>query len=165
MSQAKSKVEWCLRKAEKEGKSHRGLIKTESDYAKAKGYLEKAVHYLRATEYLKESDFSDVSMSTIFYSIYHCLLAIAAKQGYDSRNQECTFALMYHLVEEGKLDFDKETLEKIAKLEPKDEGDTTVRIRERYQYGTDVKINDTTYKKLVELSKEVLEKTRYIIEK
>ncbi|MBI2558021.1 hypothetical protein HYW20_01755 [Candidatus Woesearchaeota archaeon] len=52
-----------------------------------------------------------------------------------------------------------------AKLEPKDEEDTTVRIRERYQYGTDVKINDTTYKKLVELAKEVLEKTRYIIEK
>lgn len=165
MSHAKSKVEWCLRKAEREGKNHRGLVKTESDYAKAKGYLEKAVHYLRATEYLKKSNFSDVSMSTVFYSIYHCLLAIAAKNGYDSRNQECTFALMYFLVEDGELDFDKETLERIAKLEPKDGEDTTVRIREKYQYGTDVKIDNTTYEKLVELAKEVLEKTKYIIEK
>lgn len=38
MSHAKNKVEWCLKKAEKElkeSRKHRGLVKTKPDLAKA----------------------------------------------------------------------------------------------------------------------------------
>ena len=68
-----------MNKAEKElnetGK-HRGLVRVEPDLGKAKDFVSEAEHYLKATEYLKKGDFSDISASTVFYSMYHCLLAI-----------------------------------------------------------------------------------------
>ena len=114
MSQAKNKVEWCLRKAEKELKessSHRGLAKSEPDFEKAKGHIKKAERYLNATEYLKKGGYSDIATGTVFYAMYHCLLAISVKHGYESRNQECTFALMNSLIEDKKIDFSKDFIE------------------------------------------------------
>ncbi len=166
MSHAKNKVKWCLRKAEnklKESGSHRGIIKSKPNLEQAKEYIEKAQHYIKATEYLKKGDYSDVSATTIFFSLYHSLLAIAAKFGYESRNQECTFALVYSLVEDGKIDFDKETLAKIASLEPKDEKETSVEIRERFQYGTEFNMEEILYNDLTQLAKEVLSKAREIV--
>ena len=97
MTHSKNKVDWCLRKAEKELKetgNHRELRKTISDITTAQAHIQKAEHYIKATIYLNKENFSDISASTIFYSMYHCLLAITSKFGYESRNQECTFALM-----------------------------------------------------------------------
>src|SRR3989338_11642832 len=106
MSQAKNKVKWCLRKAEIELKEygiHRGIVKINPDIEKAREHIKKADHYLSATLYLKKGKFSDISASTIFYAMYHCLLAIAAKFGYESRNQECTFTLINSLIENKKI--------------------------------------------------------------
>ena len=168
MSHAKNKVEWCLRKAErelKESDKHRGLIKVKTGLDKAKDFIIKAEHYLKATEYLKKGNFSDISASTVFYSMYHCLLAIAAKFGYESENQECTFALIHSLIEDSKIDFEKELLNKIASLEVKEtDENTTTEIRERYQYGTEFNIEDEElYQKLLELAKTIISKTKVII--
>ncbi|MBI3036128.1 hypothetical protein HYY71_07450 [Candidatus Woesearchaeota archaeon] len=168
MSHAKNKVEWCLRKAEKEVKesgNHRGLVKSKPDLKQARGCIEKAQHYIKATEYLKKGDYSDVSATTIFFSLYHSLLAIAAKFGYESRNQECTFALIHYLIEEGKIEFDNDLLNKIASLEPKSSEETTVDIRERYQYGTEFKMDEELYNNMVKLAKEIIVIAREIIEK
>ena len=97
MTHAANKMEWCLKKAEKEMKEsavHRGLRKISPSPNKAKEHMVKADHYLKATEYLKKGGFSDISASTVFYAMYHSLLAISASRGYESRNQECTFALI-----------------------------------------------------------------------
>jgi len=168
MSYEKNKVEWCLKKArielEKEGK-HRGLIQVKPDLELAKKYIQKAEHYLKATNYLRKGHFSDISASTVFYSMYHCLLAIAIKFGYESRNQECTFALIFNLIEENKIDFEKELLNKIASLNIKEsDGKTSIEIREQYQYGTSLSIKDKLYNELFELAKEVISKTKEIIE-
>lgn len=167
MSHAKNKVEWCLRKAERELKEsgkHRGLVKVEPNLENAKSYINKAEHYLRATAYLKKGNFSDISASTVFYSMYHCLLAIAAKFGYESKNQECTFALMYSLIEDNKIDFEEKLLNKISSLDIKDTDEKTiVEVREKYQYGTGLSIKDDLYKDLFELAKKVIEKTREIV--
>lgn len=167
MSHVKNKVEWCLRKAEKELKEsgkHRGLVRVEPNLENAKSYINKAEHYLRATAYLKKGNFSDISASTVFYSMYHCLLAIAAKFGYESKNQECTFALMYSLIEDNKIDFEEELLSKISSLGIKDTDEKTiVEVREKYQYGTGLSIKDDLYKDLFELAKKVIEKTREIV--
>lgn len=168
MSHAKNKVEWCLKKAERELKEsgkHRGLVKIKPDLRKAEEYIGKAEHYLKATEYLKEGNFSDISASTVFYSMYHCLLAIASKFGYESGNQECTFALIYSLIEDGQIDFDKELLNKIASLEVKEVTNekTSTEIREEYQYGTELSIRDDLYVKILELAKEVISKTKFIL--
>jgi len=168
MSHAKNKVEWCLKKAEKEleksGK-HRGLLEIKPDLEKARGHIKKAEHYLKATNYLKKGNFSDISASTVFYSMYHCLLAIAVKFGYESKNQECAFALINSLIEDKKINFERELLDKIASLDAeRDKEQTSVEIREQYQYGTSLSIKDSLYNELFELAKEVISKTKEIIE-
>ena len=97
--------------------------------------------------------------------MYQCLLAIAVKFGYESRNQECTFALIHSLIEDSKINFEKELLERIASLKPeKSEEKTSVELREQYQYGTSLSLNDNLYKELLDLAREVLSKTKEIIE-
>lgn len=167
MSHTKNKVEWCLRKAERElveSDKHRGLIKVEPDLKEAKDYIKKAEHYLKATSYLKKGNFSDLSASTVFYSMYHCLLAITIKFGYESRNQECTFALIYNLIEDNKIDFEIELLNKISSLDIKDTDKNVItQIREKYQYGTELSIKDDLYEELFELATKVMEKTKEIV--
>jgi len=167
MSHAKNKVDWCLKKAEKElenSEKHRGLVKVKPSLEKSKEFIEKAEHYLNATDYLKKGNFSDISASTVFYAMYHCLLALGVKFGYESRNQECTFALISSLIEGGKIGFDKKLLDKISSLDVKSEEKTTIEIREQYQYGTSLSLKDNLYKELFELAKEVILKTKEIIE-
>ncbi len=164
MSHADKKVKWCLDKADKELKEtgkHRGLIKTDPDIRKAEDYVKKAEHYLKATQYLKKGDFSDIGASTAFYSMYHCLLAMAAKSGYESRNQECTFALIHNLIEQGKINFNKKMLEKISSLDTKEpDARTSTDIREQYQYGVQLSIKDDLYEALLSQAKEVLSATK-----
>ena len=53
MSHIKNKVEWCLRKSQKEiqeGKMHRGLITVIPDIKRAEDHIKKAEHYLSATD-------------------------------------------------------------------------------------------------------------------
>ena len=167
MSLAESKVDWCLNKVEKELKEtgkHRGLVRVKPDLGKARDFVSKAEHYLRATEYLKKGDFSDISASTVFYSMYHCLLAIAEKFGYESRNQDFTFHLIHSLIEQGKIGLEEEFMRKITSLEVKtDDEKTCTMIREQYQYGTELSMKDNTYKELLQLAKEVIIKTKEIL--
>ena len=96
MSHASNQIKWCLNKANKDieeckklGKreKHRGLLEIEPDIEMAKKHIEKAKHNLKAIDYLLKGNFSDVTFSMIFYSMYHCFLAIASKFGYESRCQ------------------------------------------------------------------------------
>jgi len=167
MSHAKNKVEWCLRKAKKELKeldTHRGLVKAKPGIKAAESHIAKAEHYLKATAYLKKGGFSDISASTSFYAMYHSLLAIAVKFGYESRNQECTFALMHALIEDKKIDFEKEIMDRITALDQdKIQDKTSVKLREQFQYGTGLSMDDNIYQELFELAKEVIEKAKVII--
>lgn len=169
MSYLKEKVEWCLKKAEKELKEegkHRGLVRTVPDIGKARGHIEKAEHNLKLMVSLKDSEFSDWCGSAAFYSMYHSLLAILAKLGYETGNQECTFALVASLVEDGIITFDTTLLENIAKIDPKRqvERETITEIREQYQYGTKLSIEDKTYEELLDAVKRILGEPKRIIE-
>ena len=168
MSHVKHKVDWCLEKAEKELKEtgkHRGLIEIKPNLEKARQYIRKAEHFLKATNYLKKGNFSDISATTVFYSMYHCLLAIITKFGYESGNQECTFVLINSLIEDKKISFDKKIIDKIATLKVKEHSEkTTVDIREEYQYGTKLSIEDNLYEELFSLAKDIISKTKVIVE-
>ena len=97
--------------------------------------------------------------------MYHCLLAICVKFGYESRNQECTFALIHSLIEDNKIDFEEELLNKISSLDIDETSEkTTTEVRELYQYGTELSIKDDLYEEILELVKKVLSKTKEIIE-
>ncbi len=166
MSHASNKLDWCLKKAEKEVKesgTHRGLTHGKPDKAKALAHFEKAKHYLYATEYLKKGGFSDISASTAFYSMYHCLLAIAAKHGYESRNQECTVALVRSLIEENKVGLSNEMLDKISSIDLTRQEMASVALRETFQYGTELFMEERLYSQLLKLAKEVLDSVKEII--
>ncbi|MEK6952927.1 MAG: HEPN domain-containing protein [Nanoarchaeota archaeon] len=167
MSHAKNKVDWCLKKAEtelKEKSKHRGLVVVKPDKNKALEHVSKAEHNLKGAIEFAKVGFSDWSASAFFYSMYQCFLAIAAKFGYESGNQECTFALIESLIENKKIKLDKELLEKVSTLEIQKETSTSTGIREEYQYGTKLSIDDDLYEELLELSRKILSETKVIIE-
>ena len=100
--------------------------------------------------------------------MYHCFLAILAKYGYETRNQECTFALIASFIEDKKITIKKEDLEKVSILnitETQESSDTAVNIREDYQYGTKVSLENKEYQELFQLAKRILEETKEILER
>ena len=168
MPHLKNKVKWCLKKAEKELKEnsiHRGLIKKEPNIELARQHINKAEHNLRAIISFKKIGFSDWSASATFYSIYHGLLAILAKIGYESRNQECTFALIYLLIENKKINSDRKFVEEIHMLnhEEKHERSTVIQVREAEQYGVSITLNDPVYERLLSLAKNALDQIKNIV--
>ncbi|MEA2036480.1 MAG: HEPN domain-containing protein [Nanoarchaeota archaeon] len=160
MGHVENKVEWCLRKAEKEGEKHRGLKKITPDAEKSNKHIQKAQHNLKAMLYMIKGNFFDWAVSSSFYAMYHCLLAILAKEGYESRNQECTFAAVEMLITEGKIDLDVNLLKRITSSDEKLEGEEIINLREEFQYGTDTIMEDERVKKLVEETKEFIDKVR-----
>ncbi len=170
MSHADNKVEWCLRKAEKElktGDEHRGLVKIRPDVELARAHVKKAEHNLKAISDFKRIGYSDWSASAAFYAVYHCFLAIAARSGYESRNQECTFALIRSLIDNKEIDLDVSLVDQVGELdaEGKHESVTVVDVRESEQYGVKLSLEDETFERLLKLAKVVLEKTKEIMQK
>ena len=159
-----------MNKAKKElqtGKQHRGLVKVDADLEKAREHLAKAEHNLKVTLYLQRGGYTDWCSSSLFYVIYHCFLAILAKFGYETRNQECTFALIASLIEEKKIAISQDDLEKITILnitETQEASETAVSIREDYQYSTKVSLENKEYQELLQLAKRILDKTKETLE-
>ena len=165
MSHVKNKVDWCLKKAEKELKEegrHRGLIRIKENKELAKRHIAKAEHYIEASLILKDN-FSDISASTIFYSMYHSLLAVLAKFGYESGNQECTFALIYSLIENKDIDLLKKEIDKVSLINSEEE--SAVELREKYQYGVELSMKEDIFNENFELAKKLLGKVKEIIER
>ena len=168
MSQASNKVKWCLNKAKRELEKsdlHRGLVKVERNLELAEQHIIKAEHNLKAAIYFEKGGFSDWSASAFFYCVYHCFLAILRKFGYESRNQECTVAMIEMLKEENKIDIDEKFIDtlKITNIEEVQESNV-IKLRENFQYGVDLEFKEKQeFNKLVDLCKEVIYKTRDII--
>ncbi len=172
MSQASKQVDWCIKKAQKElgdceerglKPKHRGLIVVPSDVQEAKKHLGKAEHDLRVSEYLVKGEFTDTSVSTLFYAMYQCFLAISSKFGYESGNQTCTISLIEYLIEENKIAVDKrfvgyfkyETEERIK--------NSIIEMREQYTYGSEVKVEKSKIDFFIKECKELIDLTKSII--
>lgn len=168
MSQANNKVKWCVNKAKKEleiSDTHRGLVKSASDIEMAEKHIRKAEHNLHAAAYFKKGGFSDWSTSAFFYCIYHCFLAILRRFGYESRNQECTIAVIEMLMEEGKIEIDKKFIEtlKSAKSEERHES-SIIGLRENFQYGVDIEFKETAeFDRMFGLCREAIDTAREVI--
>lgn len=171
MSHAKNKLNWCLNKAKKEiqeNRKHRGLLEIPPNIETAREHIIKAEHNLKVTIYLQNGGFTDWCSSSLFYTIYHCFLAILAKFGYESRNQECTFAVIANLIEDKKINLDKNDLEKVSSMNVTDSQETSntaITLREEYQYSTKVSLENKEYQELLELAKRILDKTKETIER
>src|SRR3989344_9089184 len=117
MAHLQNKLKWCIDKAKKEGIKHRGLKEIKPDIERSNKHIEKAIHNFEAMKYMIEGNFFDWAVDASFYSMYHCLLAILVKHGYESRNQKCTFAAVESLINDGKIDLEIEKLHEIASFE------------------------------------------------
>ena len=84
MSQYKNKLDWCL-------KSSSRMKKISPDITLSNEHLNKAKHNLKAADYNIKGGFSDWGVSQAYYAMYHSLLAVLFRLGYESKNHECTY--------------------------------------------------------------------------
>ncbi|MBU2637903.1 MAG: hypothetical protein KJ955_02940 [Nanoarchaeota archaeon] len=153
--------DWCLKQGEK-GEKHRGLRKIEPDPAAAKEHIIKARHNFE-TAIKNKKDAPDWSVSMFFYSSYHCLLALLRQLGYESRNQECTFACIeYHIA--GGLEFEKSLIAWIRKTSQQIEKDAK-ELREEFQYGTKTNVSGGLLDIMEMQTKDFIYKTEVLLNK
>ena len=169
MSHSENKVNWCLKKAEKEleqGDKHRGLKTIKPDLELVNSHIKKAEHNINAISDFKRFGYSDWSASAAFYSIYHCFLAIITKFGYESRNQECTFALIYRLIETDKIKLDKALVKQIQVFDAKEkhESASIIEVRESEQYGVKLSLEEETFARILTTARIILDRTKEILE-
>lgn len=163
-TQTEKKVQWCLNKAKREledSNKHRGLVKVSSDSHLAKSYLKKAEHNLLVFMDNKELGHYDWTISIGFYVMYHCCLSLLAKYGFESRNQECTFAAISFLIDNKEIpDSFSEFMDQIKN---KDESDEILQLREHYQYTSDIEIDKVKVEELENLCKIMIQETKGVI--
>lgn len=173
-SQASKHIDWCLKKAKKEieeskkqGKKarHRGILKIQPDKNLALKHLEKARHNLEVFRLLRKSGFSDWSITTGFYALYHCFLAIAVKYKYESRNQTCTIALIESLQEDGKISINPDIIDFMKYEEQENNHEySIIELREDYTYGVDLTVkNEKHLDRIEKLCIEFIDATKDII--
>ncbi len=170
MSQAANHVKWCLAKAQKQqaeavklGKApkHRGLVRVATSEEGARRNVEKAEHDLKGMLLNAQAGFSDWSVNAAFYCMYHCMLAILTKHGYESGNQTCTVAAVEYLREEGVITLDEKFTNM---LKPKKDQDVSViDLREEYTYGFKIEVKQSELDILTKACRELLFETKKIV--
>lgn len=158
------KFEWCLEKGKKKGRKHTGLRKLKPNKELARQHVEKAIHNLRALEYNIKGEFDDWAVSAGFYAMYHSLLGILQALGYEARKQECAITAVEYLIKTGKLDFDIKYVAMIKRTEEL-KGDSAKSLREEFQYGTQVEVDQEILDSLRTNAKEFVEAAQILIEK
>ena len=91
MSIHKQKLEWCLSKETR-------LKKIKPNERLSEEHINKAKHNLRAADYNIRGGFSDWGVSQCYYSMYHALLAVLFRLGYESKNHDCTINAVEYLI-------------------------------------------------------------------
>ncbi len=155
MNRVEKKFRWCLKKGEQGGK-HRGLRKITPNKEESNEYIKKALHNLDAMVDFSER-YSDWSISAAFYAMYHSLLAVLYKLGYESRNQECTINAVEYFIDKGILDIDKSLIEMVRSAKEIGLWDAKT-LREDFQYGTETEAEETVLKDLMDNAKEFVER-------
>ncbi|MEW5694205.1 MAG: HEPN domain-containing protein [Candidatus Hydrogenedentota bacterium] len=157
------KFKWCLEKGRKGGRKHRGLRKIRPDNNEASNHIQKALHNLEAVEYNIKGGFGDWAVSAAFYAMYHSLLAILYKSGYDSKNQECTINAIEFLIKTGKIKFDPKFIAMIRRTDVLMGSDAKA-LREEFQYGTEIEVDYEILKNIKNNANDFVEASRIVFE-
>lgn len=146
MPQIENHLKWCLN-------DERRLVKTKPDLELAQKHLKKSEYNHSVVQTLERLKIHDWALNVGFYSIYHCFLAILEKYGYESKNQSCTITVILSLIDQKKLDLDKDLVLQFDTLETeKDMTSPTVRMeRELSTYGVETSIDLQRLKEVKEL--------------
>jgi len=166
---SQDKLQNCFLEGKRGGERHQGLRKVNPDSELVQAYLAKAIHNMGAMQDFHDLKYSDWSASASFYTLYHGLLAILAKHGYESRNQSCTFALVEDLIAKGNIKH--LTVLDLKEISDKDvtsdlaHSNKILDIRERMQYSTRTALAEAEFEELKNRAKGLLDKIRLEIEK
>src|SRR3989338_1298716 len=154
MSQVDNHLKWCL-------KDKKRLVKKIPDLDLAQKHLKKSEYNYGVVQTLEKLKIYDWALNIGFYSIYHCFLAILSKYGYESKNQSCTITVLLNLIEQKKLNLDKEIVLQFDTLEvEKDMTSPTIRMeRELSTYGVETSIDLQQLKHVKELIVKVQRET------
>ncbi|MBS3090571.1 HEPN domain-containing protein [Candidatus Pacearchaeota archaeon] len=155
MPDRKSKLNWCL-------ESKKRMKKINPDDALSKEHIEKAKHNLKAADYNIKGNFDDWAVSQSYYAMYHALLAILFKKGFESKNHECTINTVEFLIEAKEINLSMEDLSFIRTAEQMTTKDVKS-LREEFQYGTKTKVNRLLLAELLQKSKEIVEKVEIML--
>ena len=151
-------LKWCL-------KDSRRLIKTKTDPDLARKHIKRSEYNYGIMQTLERLKIYDWAFNVGFYAVYHCFLAILAKHGYESRNQACTITVLITLINEKKLDLNKDLITQFDTLDAENITNPTIReSRELFTYGVETSIDLQQLKKLKELVLGVQRETIRIIE-
>lgn len=162
-----NKLKSCLKEGEC-GERHKGLRKIVPSEEKIAGHIKKAVHNFNAIDLFSKLNYSDWSASAAFYCLYHALLALIAKKGFESRNQGCTFALVEKMIEDKEIALTKEELKEIFDkdiTENLEQSNKILDLRENMQYSIKTSLEEQEFKFLKERTKFLFDKIRRDVEK
>ena len=160
MSQIDKHLEWCL-------KDSRRLLKTKPDLDLAQKHVKKSEYNYMIVQTLEKLKIYDWALNVGFYSIYHCFLAILAKYGYESRNQACTITVLLDLINEKKVDLDKDLVNQfdILDVEQNITNPTVRESRENSTYGVKTSVDLHQLERIKELIIKVQRETIKILRK
>ncbi len=163
----KNKLKECMKEGKK-GERHKGLREIEPSMKIAQGHISKAIHNLNAIDTFHESGYSDWSASAAFYCLYHCLLALISKKGFESRNQSCTFELVESMIENNEIRLTKEELKEIFDKDVTEDlshSNKILDIRENMQYSIRTALEEREFQFLKQRTKFLFDKLRKEVEK
>jgi uncharacterized protein (UPF0332 family) len=158
MPQIDKHLKWCM-------KDSKRLIKTKSDLDLGQKHVKKSEYNYGVVQTLERLKKYDWAFNVGFYAIYHCFLAILAKYGYESRNQACTITVLHTLINDKKLDLDKDLVTRFDTLDV-EKNITNPTVRERRElstYGVETSIDLHQLKKIKELILKVQRETIRIL--
>ena len=155
MSNSKDRLSWCL-------ENEKRLKKIEPNENLSKEHIEKAKHNLKAADYNIQGNFDDWAISQSYYAVYHSLLAILFKKGFESKNHECTISAVEFLIETKEIDLNIEYLSFIRTTEQMTTKDAKS-LREEFKYGTKTDVNKVLLNEILQKSKEIVEKIEVIL--
>lgn len=160
MAQIDNHLKWCL-------KDENRLKKVKPDNELAKRHLEKSEYNADVMRLLEKSKKYDWALNVGFYAIYHCFLAILAKHGYESKNQSCSITALIKLIEDKKIEFDKDLILQFDILDvDKEAASTTVRqSREISTYGVKSKVDAKQLERVKDLIIKVQRETIKLLSK
>jgi len=132
MQKVERKFNECIRK--------KLLFKAIPNSKEIDAHINKAKHYLRAMDFNINGGFQDIAVSNAFYAMYHSLLALLLKLGYEARNQECAINAVQHFIENKKINLDVKYIDMIRRTSENKPKDAKM-LREELQYGTETSVN------------------------
>ena len=161
MGKIENKFKWCLERG-KNGEKHKGIRKIKPNLEESENQIKKSDSDLNTMQFLYKGNRTDWVASTAFYSMYHALLAILYKIGYESRNQECTIIAIEKFMREKKINLEQEYIDMVRNLQ---EGvEDAKSTREDMQYGSKTFMEDDRCKSLMENAKKFVARIREVLE-